>query len=68
MVNNNWGGYRNGSGRVPLDIDEKKKGVQIYITQKTKDEILEFGEGNSLSEKAVELIHAEIHKRKKSGE
>ncbi|AYF54537.1 hypothetical protein DFH04_07375 [Clostridium novyi] len=64
MSNNNWGGIRKGAGRIPLKFNEKKKGVKIYITDKLKLDILEYGNGKSLSEKAVELIEKELEKRK----
>lgn len=64
MSSNNWGGIREGAGRIPLKSNEKKKGVKIYITDRLKKNILEYGNGKSFSEKAVELIEKELEKRK----
>lgn len=65
MQNNNWGGYRKGSGRPPLDEKDKKKGTKIYVNYYLKEDILEYGRGNTFSEKAVDLITSEISNRKK---
>ncbi len=58
------GGPRKGAGRVPLKDSEKKKGVKIYITNKTKEEIIKYGFGKNFSTKAVNLIKAELTNRK----
>lgn len=60
----NWGGARKGAGRNPLNERERKKGVKIYLTDDTKDDILEYGVGKNFSEKTVEIIIAELEKRK----
>ncbi len=64
MSNKNWGGVRKGAGRIPLEQSERKKGVNIYITEKVKEDISLYGIGNSFSEKATELIKSELEKRK----
>lgn len=62
---NNHGGYRIGSGRTQLSEEEKKEGVNIYITSKEKELIERYGVGKSFSSKVVELFMSEIEKRKK---
>lgn len=64
MGKKNWGGYRNGAGRVPLEDSEKKKGVKIYITDSVKEDIIKYGKGNSFSEKTVDLILHALNKEK----
>lgn len=56
MCNNNWGGFRKGSGRTPLDSSKKKHGVKIYITEDIKNEIIKYGDGKNFSDKAVDVI------------
>lgn len=68
MSKNNWGGARKGAGRKPLKEGEKKKGVKIYITDRVKEDIKKYGEGNSFSEKTVDLITSEIKSRKSKKE
>lgn len=60
-----WGGRREGSGRCRLEENKKKQGVKIYLTQKLRDGITEFGIGKTFSEKAAELIEAGIESKKK---
>lgn len=60
----NWGGYRKGAGRSPLDKNDKKKGAKIYITDFIREDIEKYGSGNSFSEKVVNLIICEIKNRK----
>ncbi|SHH84327.1 hypothetical protein SAMN02745135_02367 [Caloranaerobacter azorensis DSM 13643] len=64
MGKNNWGGYRKGAGRTPLDEKEKKKGIKIYVNDYLKEDIEKYGVGKSTSEKAAELIKSEVLKRK----
>lgn len=63
-INNNHGGRRNGSGRLPLDIKEKREGVNFYITTKEKELIEKYGSGRSFSSKVRDLIITEINNRK----
>ncbi|GMQ62338.1 MULTISPECIES: hypothetical protein [Vallitalea] len=63
--NSGWGGVRKGAGRTPLEANKKRKGAKIYITDKVKEDIAEYGLGKSFSDKAVELINSEIEKRMK---
>lgn len=58
------GGIRPGAGRIPLADEEKKKGVKIYIRDSLKNLILEMGQGNSFSDKTVELIQLGIDAKK----
>lgn len=60
-----WGGYRKGAGRQPLKEEEKKKGFKIYITNRTREDIEKYGDGNGLSDKANELINSELKNRRK---
>jgi hypothetical protein len=39
--------------------------MKIYINDKLRKEIIQYGKGSSFSEKAVELIRSELVKRKK---
>lgn len=63
-MNNNWGGLREGAGRTPLKESEKKHGVKIYMTDDIKKDISNYGIGENLSAKALDLIQNEIIKRK----
>lgn len=58
------GGARKGAGRIPLKENEKRKGVKIYITDRVKEEIVEYGDGKSFSDKALDLIESELKRRK----
>jgi DNA (cytosine-5)-methyltransferase 1 len=64
MGKNNWGGYRKGAGRLPLDEKEKKKGAKIYINDYLREDIEKYGKGKSFSDKTVDLITSEINNRK----
>lgn len=64
MYNNNWGGFRQGSGRIPLEEDEKKFGYKIYIKNNLKEDIMKYGLGENFSAKAVSLIKSEITRLK----
>lgn len=60
------GGKRNGSGRAPLPESQKKIAKTIYITSTQHDDIDKFAQGNSFSEKCIDLISAQIERRKRS--
>ncbi|WP_434290229.1 DNA (cytosine-5-)-methyltransferase [Clostridium botulinum] len=64
MIKNNHGGAREGAGRNPLSIEQKKIGSKIYITEQLKDLINKYGTGENFSTKAVELLTSEINNRK----
>ena len=49
------GGKREGSGRTPLPESEKKIAKTIYITPTLQSEIDKFANGNSFSEKCIDL-------------
>jgi hypothetical protein len=66
MKKNNWGGSRTGAGRTPLEEDQRKQGVKIYIAADVKEDVLKYGTGNNFSEKAVDLIQSELLRRKSS--
>lgn len=59
------GGKRMGSGRIPLPDNEKKIAKTIYITPILQDNIDHFAIGNSFSEKCIDLISAQIARRKR---
>lgn len=59
------GGKRIGSGRIPLPDNEKKIAKTIYITPILQDNIDHFAIGNSFSEKCIDLISAQIARRKR---
>lgn len=59
------GGKREGSGRTPLPEDKKKIAKTIYITPTQNDEIELYAKGNSFSEKCIDLIEAQISRRKR---
>ncbi len=54
-----------GSGRIPLPDNEKKIAKTIYITPILQDNIDHFAIGNSFSEKCIDLISAQIARRKR---
>ena len=64
MSKNKHGGARPGAGRNRLNDEERKKGMKIYINNEVKDEIEQYGNGKTFSEKAVELIVSTINRRK----
>lgn len=64
LSNNNWGGARKGAGRTPLEENERKKGIKIYIRDSTKKDIIQYGIGKTFSEKTVEIITSELNRRK----
>lgn len=60
------GGKRQGSGRTPLPENQKKIAKTIYITSIQHDDIENYAQGNSFSEKCIDLISAQIERRKRS--
>lgn len=60
------GGKREGSGRTPLPEDQKKIAKTIYITPTLQDDIEKYAHGDSFSEKCMDLINAQIERRKRS--
>lgn len=68
MTRKEWGGARKGAGRAPLEKSERKQGAKIYLTETVKEDILIYGDGVTFSESALELIIAEINRRKDSNE
>ena len=60
------GGKREGSGRTPLPENEKKIAKTIYITPTLQNDIEQFASGNSFSEKCIDLINAQIARRKRT--
>lgn len=62
------GGKREGSGRTPLPESKKKIAKTIYITPTQNDEIELYAQGNSFSEKCIDLIEAQIARRKRSAD
>ena len=60
------GGKREGSGRTPLPESEKKIAKTIYITPTLQTDIEQFAEGSSFSEKCIDLISAQIARRKRT--
>lgn len=62
------GGKREGSGRTPLPESQKKIAKTIYITPTQNDEIELYAQGNSFSEKCIDLIEAQISRRKRSAD
>lgn len=64
LSKSNRGGARKGAGRTPLDESAKRKGVKIYITDRVKVEIIEYGIGKSFSDKALNIIESELKRRK----
>ena len=59
------GGKREGSGRTPLPQNEKKIAKTIYITPTLQDDINHYASGDSFSEKCIELISAQIARKKR---
>lgn len=60
------GGKRDGSGRTPLPESKKKIPKTIYITSTQNNNIELYAQGKSFSEKCIDLIEAQISKRKRS--
>lgn len=60
------GGKRQGSGRTPLPDTEKKTPKTIYFTPSLQKDINRYAPGNSFSEKCINLISAQIARRKQS--
>lgn len=58
------GGKREGSGRTPLPENERKIAKTIYFTPAMQNDIEEYAVGNSFSEKCIDLISAQIERRK----
>lgn len=59
-----WGGIRQGSGRPALNDAEKKQRKQIYFTNEIIKDIESYGKGKTFSSKALEIMEAEINRRK----
>lgn len=59
------GGKRDGSGRTPLPIDEKKVPKTIYITPTMQGDIEHYATGKNFSEKCIDLISSQISRRKR---
>ena len=59
------GGKRDGSGRTPLPIDEKKVPKTIYVTPTLADDIEQYATGKNFSEKCIDLISSQIERRKR---
>jgi DNA (cytosine-5)-methyltransferase 1 len=57
------GGKRSGSGRNPLPDNQKKIAKTIYITPVLQDDIETYAEGDSFSEKCIDLISSQINLR-----
>ena len=60
------GGKRRGSGRNPLPENQKKIAKTIYITPTQHNDIEKYAQGNSFSEKCIDLISAQLERRKRS--
>lgn len=60
------GGKREGSSRTPLPDSEKKIAKTIYITPTLQTDIEQFATGNSFSEKCIDLISAQLVRRKRT--
>lgn len=63
MKESKHGGARVGAGRTPLDKNDKKEGVKIYLTQEQKESIIKYGVGENFSLKVSDLIDSEIFNR-----
>lgn len=57
------GGKREGAGRTPLPKEQKKIAQTIYITPTQKKAIEEFAQGDSFSEKCLDLITDQLATR-----
>lgn len=60
------GGKREGSGRTPLPEDQKKIAKTIYITSTQQDDIEQYAQGDSFSEKCMDLIITQLERRKRT--
>lgn len=60
------GGKREGSGRAPLPDDQKKIAKTIYVTPTQHEDIEKYAQGDSFSEKCLDLITTQIERRKRS--
>ena len=60
------GGKREGSGRNPLPESQKKIAKTIYITPTQHDEIEQYAKGDSFLEKCIDLISAQLDRRKRA--
>lgn len=58
------GGARTGAGRTPLAPEQKKKDYKIYLNDEQYASINKFGKGNSFSARVLNLISAELERRK----
>lgn len=59
------GGKRDGSGRIPLPIEERKIQKTIYITPNLQTDIEQYASGENFSDKCIDLINSQILRRKK---
>jgi len=57
------GGKRNGAGRNALDDGFKKNGYKVYLTEKEKLLIDEYGVGSSFSERCANMISDGIFRK-----
>ncbi len=62
------GGKREGSGRNPLPQNEKKIAKTIYFTPTMQNDIEQYAVGNSFSEKCIDLISAQLDRRKRTND
>ena len=60
------GGKREGSGRNPLPDSQKKVAKTIYISPSLQDDIEVYAQGDSFSEKCIDLISAQLDRRKRT--
>ena len=60
------GGKREGSGRTPLPENQKKIAKTIYITPSQHDDIEKYAQGDSFSEKCIDLIGTQLERRKRN--
>ncbi len=58
------GGAREGAGRNPLAPELKKKDYKIYLNEEQYADIIRYGEGNSFSAKVMDMLMAEMDRRK----
>lgn len=58
------GGAREGAGRNPLAPELKKKDYKIYLNEEQYADIIRYGEGNSFSAKVMDILMAEMDRRK----
>lgn len=60
------GGKREGAGRIPLPLDQKKIAKTIYISPTLHTDIEQYAQGNNFSEKCVDLLSTQIEYRKRT--